>query len=207
MTTKNVTKKKIVQEKNRRLELLLLAGISFITLGLLLGGFEIMKTWLTQDIGHSNAQLLVSNKAIETPAPLVSGKPTHITIQSVHIDLDVIPGYYDASNQSWTLSTDKAQWGVSTVEANNKSGLTYIYAHYRKNVFYTLPQISAGDEAIIATENGHTFRYTFKSSSITKPTDTSVFDYKGAPVLILQTCNGIWYENRQLFVFELAGYK
>ena len=90
-----------------------------------------------------------------------------------------------------------------TRKPNDKSGMTFIYAHYRKGVFYKLPKIKEGETAKVVTENGYTFTYRFRASSVVPPQDTSIFDYKGKPILILQTCTGVKFENRQLFVFDL----
>jgi hypothetical protein len=35
------------------------------------------------------------------------------------------------------------------------------------------------------------------------PTDATLFEYKGKPILTIQTCSGVWYQNRQLFTFDL----
>jgi LPXTG-site transpeptidase (sortase) family protein len=116
----------------------------------------------------------------------------------------VIPGYYYPANKSWSLSLNDAQWGAMTAPANNKQGMTFIYAHYRKGVFLTLPKVKPGQQAIITTDNGHVFTYTFRQSVVTNPADTSLFKYQGQPILILQTCTGAWFQNRQLFMFDLV---
>lgn len=164
-------------------------------------------TWNSQrtTAPGSTVQALKSNQpVIDKGTPLVSGTPTHLTIPGVGIDLKVIPGYYYASNKSWTLSLNNAQYGTMTAPSNNKEGDTFIYAHYRKGVFLTLPKIQPGATAEVTTDNGHVFTYTFSSSLVTSPEDTSLFSYKGKPILVLQTCTGVWYQNRQLFTFNLT---
>jgi LPXTG-site transpeptidase (sortase) family protein len=181
-----------------------LAGPLLILLGLLMGGYGIFNSWLNNQFYQSSGISLASNKPIESSAPRISGIPKRIQIPSVGIDLKVIPGYYNAKDQSWTLSLNNAQWGAMTARPNNKEGLTFIYAHYRKNVFYTLPHVTPGATAIVTTQNGHVFTYKFKGSTIVKPQNTNILSYKGKPILLLQTCNGVWYENRQLFVFDFV---
>lgn len=166
------------------------------------GGFDFISTWWT--VRHTHGLALTNNTPVHSSTPLIKGTPTHISIPSVGIDLEVIPGYYNSSDQSWTLSLDKAQWGTMTAQANNKEGDTYIYGHYRLHVFYTLPHVQPGDEAVVMTDNGHKFTYQFVSSVTTTPTDTSLFSYKGKPILVLQTCTGLWYQYRQLFTFHLV---
>lgn len=184
----------------------LLVGVILIAVGAVLGGY----TLLFDTHGESNsaakaspAQAFKSNKVIEQGNPDISGVPVRLTISSVGIDLKVIPGYYNRANNSWTLSLNDAQYGTMTSPANNKQGLTFIYAHYRKGVFLNLPKVQPGTEAVVTTSNGHTFTYTFRQSVVTKPTDTSLFSYQGKPILVLQTCSGAWYQNRQLFTFDL----
>jgi LPXTG-site transpeptidase (sortase) family protein len=144
-----------------------------------------------------------SNLSQNNTQPIVAGTPTHILIPSAGINLKVIPGYYYPSSASWTLSLNDAQYGVMTAKANNKEGLTYIYAHYRKNVFMTLAKVKTGDQVYVTTDNGHTFTYSYRNSITTSPNDTSIFKYQGKPILVLQTCSGAWYQNRQLFIFDL----
>jgi LPXTG-site transpeptidase (sortase) family protein len=139
---------------------------------------------------------------VDPPAQVVSGKPVRIQIPALHIDLQVAEGRYNKQTNSWTLSNDKAHYAVNTPLANNAEGNTFIYGHNRKAVFSTLNRIKAGDEAIVTTDNGHRFTYKFRSAYETNPTDNSLFDYKGAPILTVQTCSGLWYQNRQLFTFN-----
>ncbi|HSX52935.1 MAG TPA: sortase [Patescibacteria group bacterium] len=203
-SSKEQTKKK---SKFTKRQAWLVSGILLVAVGLYLGGTSLINTWITSRNNHYDAHALASNQPVVTPVPLIMGTPTHISIPNVSIDLNVIPGYYYPSNQSWTLTLDNAQWGTMTAKANNKTGLTYIYAHYRWRVFYNLPKVQVGDEAIVTTDNGHTFTYKFVSSTITSPTDTSLFSYKGKPILVLQTCSGVWFENRQLFIFDFVDVK
>jgi LPXTG-site transpeptidase (sortase) family protein len=183
---------------------MVLAGLILLLTGLGILGFQIINLWLSQRTSAAPQQIsdILSGPAVNGNA-YISGEPVHITLPSVDIDLDVIRGYHNTQNNTWTLTIDKAQWGVMTQPANDKSGATFIYGHYRRSVFSRLPKIQTGAVARIKTNNGHTFIYKFRASSIVSPTDTSVFEYKGKPILILQTCTGIHFENRQLFVFDL----
>lgn len=201
------TNKKTESKNKQAIDLRwLYVGILLIGLGLMFGGVEIIKSF-SATTPQTKVSALNSTTAPPTTEPLVDGEPSRIVIKSVGIDLAVLPGYYNANAQSWTLSLNNAHWGVMTAKANNKQGLTYIYAHYRKHVFYTLPKIQPGDTAEVYTQNGHVFTYKFSSSLTTSPTDTSLFDYKGKPILVLQTCSGVWYEKRQLFTFDYVSYK
>ena len=200
--TKRVSKFQKPHLRLTAMQAWLLSGIALISLGLFFGGYNFIFTlWMNRD---SHAQALINNEPSRDSAPLVTGTPVHISIPNVNIDLKVIPGQYYPSTRSWTLSLDNAQWGVMTAKANNKAGATFIYGHNRREVFNRLPKIKVGDKALVTTGKGHTFTYEFASSSVTSPDDTSLFSYRGKPVLVLQTCTGLWYQDRQLLVFNFT---
>ncbi len=138
---------------------------------------------------------------------VISGHPMHLSIPSVGVDLEIIDGTYNAQTGAWTLTTDKAQFATPTVEPNNFTGNTLVYGHYRKNVFSSLHTIQPGAQAVITTDNGYTFTYTYTSNETVDPADTSVFLYKGAPRLTVQTCTGAFFQNRQMFYFEFTSYQ
>jgi sortase (surface protein transpeptidase) len=180
---------------------------ALIIFGLLVGGISLFSVWLGERSAVKPvplSQVLNDKAPKDDGTPLISGNPVHLSIPSVGISVNVIPGYYYPKTQSWTLSLTDAQYAVMTAKPNNKSGDTFIYGHYRIGVFYTLPRIQAGAQVSLTTDTGHTFIYTFQASTITSPSNTSLFTYKGKPILVLQTCTGVHFENRQLFVFNLS---
>ncbi|MBA3757416.1 sortase [Candidatus Saccharibacteria bacterium] len=180
----------------------LFTGAALIGVGLLSGGFDLIKSLGVDK--NTQAHALTSNVPVQTPIPLISGTPVHISIPDVSIDLNVVPGFYNPDKKSWTLSLKNAHFATITSKSNNKEGNTFIYAHNRKGVFNSLPKILPGAQAVVKTDSGHSFVYTFESSTITSPEDTSLFQYKGKPILVLQTCTGAWYQDRQLFVFNFT---
>jgi len=184
--------------------IIILASL-FIAAGALVGYDPFMRYWRSN---HPNANSTFSNvvevKPVATPASKISGKPVRIYIPSLDIDIPVIDGFYNAKSQTWTLTNDKAQYATITPEANNEAGNTFIYGHNRREVFSKLARIKPGEQAVIYTDNGHRFTYNFRTSVETDPYDDSLFHYQGAPILTLQTCSGIWYQNRQLFTFDLV---
>lgn len=146
-------------------------------------------------------------KAVATPVatpekPVTSGHPVGISVPSVQItDVPVVDGSYNPKTEAWTLGLHTAQWGVMTPQPNDAAGNTYIYGHYRPEVFAYLHVIKPGAQALVTTDNGYKFVYTFQRSTDVAPTDTSLFNYQGPPILTVQTCSGTWFQNRQLFVF------
>lgn len=181
------------------------AGILMVIGGLLLGYAPFKR------IFDERQQKVSATGTIVPPTPeqsvvetaFVGGKPIHLSIASVSYDGEVVDGNYNASDQSWTLSKDKAHFATPSKPANNKAGNTFIYGHNNKYVFAQLSKLKIGDQAIVTTDNGHRFIYEFYSLTVTDPQDTSLFTYSGPPVLTLQTCSGVWYENRSLYTFKL----
>lgn len=156
----------------------------------------------------------VSTKPTKTPLPpkkpgAVSGMPVEIKIADrLPLDLQLVPGYYDATTGQWNLSLTQAQYATISVEPNNEEGNTFIYGHYRPEVFAYLHWIQPGDKATITTSNGYAFTYTFERSQAFNPTDTSIFTdiNQGAPRLTIQTCSGAFMQNRQMYYFKYDGY-
>jgi LPXTG-site transpeptidase (sortase) family protein len=135
----------------------------------------------------------------------VSGEPASIAIPSLGIDLAVAPGVYNEQTHQWTLSLDKAHYAVMTPQPNTQGGNTFIYGHYRRNVFASLHNIQPGAQAVVRTHNGKTFTYVYESNRIVAPEQSQgIFDYQGKPILTVQTCTGVFFENRQLFTFNLV---
>lgn len=164
--------------------------------------------WAHDKVALANPTVQVPAKAPLPPknANLVTGKPKELLIPSLHFDLQVIDGVYNATTGEWTLTLDKAQYALPSVQPNNEEGNTLIYGHYRTEVFAYLHLIQPGAEAEIITDNGYKFVYTYQSSKAYDPTDTSIFLYKGPPRLTIQTCSGSFFQHRQMYYFKYDGY-
>jgi sortase (surface protein transpeptidase) len=157
--------------------------------------------------GTVAAHGLPETKPANTGITKISGHPKAISIPSLNINLQIIDGFYNKSSRQWTLTLDKAQFAPITPEPNNIAGNTFIYGHYRREVFAYLHNIKPGGKAIVTTDNGYKFIYRFNQTYATSPDDSSIFNYKGAPILTVQTCSGTWFQNRQMYLFEYVGYK
>ena len=186
----------------------LIAGFCLVLVGLGLGFNQFMSYWHNKHVAKVltvpfSTAASAGAQPIQPPAKAISGKPVRFQIPALHIDLSVIDGHFDPVSKTWTLSKDKVQYAVNTPLANNSAGNTFIYGHNRPGVFRTLYQVKVGDEAIVTTDNGHRFTYVFKAAFETNPNDDSLFQYQGAPIMTVQTCSGLWYQNRQLFTFTL----
>jgi len=187
---------------------LLVSGVILIGVGLMLAIGPVTELWRSKHVEHVAASpfsvVAAAAPAVAAKPALMSGEPVRIQIPSLHIDLPVIDGYYNKNSKTWTLTKDKVQYATVTPQPNNQEGNTFLYGHNRVGVFNVLNKIKPGEEVIITTSNGHTFTYTFRAAYETNPNDASLFEYKGAPILTIQTCSGVWYQNRQLFTFDLT---
>lgn len=183
-------------------------GLLWIALGLFLSAPVLLP--MLESIDKPPVAAATSTKPaditqpVHNDEPVISGQPTHISFPSRDISIDVAPGYYDAAHNSWTLSKDKAHFATVTSEPNNKTGNTFIYGHNRWQVFTGLLNAQPGEQAIITTANGHTFTYTLRSVTDVDPDDTSYMQPHNSPILTVQTCSGLWYENRRMFIFDLV---
>lgn len=147
----------------------------------------------------------VAAKTWTPPKPnTIEGNPVQISIPSLSMDLPVINGEYNPNDGEWTLTLNKVQYAVNTPPPNNAGGNTFLYGHYRTEVFARLHDIQPGAQAIITTDNGHIFTYTYTGYTVVDPSDTSLFGYSGPPILTVQTCTGLFFQNRQLFNFTLT---
>lgn len=188
----------------------------YLTIGfcLILGGFlmdsgKIIELIKNQNDTASSTQVYAeaSKDAKADNKRAITGFPNHIELPDVDISLPVQAGIYDPASQKWTLSKTSAYFATTTMPPNTVEGNTFIYGHEMASVFSRLKNIKPGEEAIIKTDNGHTFTYKFVGSHETTPNDVSLFSYKGKPVLTLQTCSGFYFQNRHLFVFSLVEAK
>jgi LPXTG-site transpeptidase (sortase) family protein len=182
-------------------------GVFFIVAGVLLSYQPLLQYW---QIHHQkpeapalvrDAQIEAATKASQT----ISGKPARIVIASLNIDIPVADGVYNARTKAWTLSTNKAHYALMTPKPNNQWGNTFIYGHNRPEVFSRLSKLQTGQTAVVYTDNNHVFTYSYRSARETNPNDDSLFTYQGPPILTLQTCSGLWYQNRYLMTFDLIG--
>lgn len=142
------------------------------------------------------------------PTFAISGRPTHIEIvqptNGMHIDLPVRDGHYDPVQATWTLNQHDAFYATPSVVANDTQGTTMIYGHNEANVFSHLSSLKhgTGAYALVHTDTGATFRYSYQNAADTKPDDVSVFRNDGPPTLVVQTCSGSWFELRRMYNFS-----
>ena len=137
------------------------------------------------------------------PKAIIS-KPSRLVLPSIGIDLPVLPGQHNNQNDTWDIANYKAFYATPSDPINNITGDTLIYGHANNTVFANLKNITPGSELVVYTESGKVFHYSFVSSKNYQPDDLSIFDYRGPPIVTLQTCSGAWSQWRELFTFSLV---
>lgn len=155
---------------------------------------------------HSIATATVASEKpfiVPAAAPLKTGAPSSIDVPNVGINLPVIDGTYDAANDRWTLTDDKAQFAAMTDRPNDRAGNTFIYGHNTDAVFAKLSGLQAGDIAEVHTTNNLTFRYVYTGQQIVQPNNTDILNAEPAvPRLTLMTCEGILSQTRRIMFFD-----
>jgi LPXTG-site transpeptidase (sortase) family protein len=170
---------------------------------LLVGGYGLLVYTRNHEATINVAPDVSSAVQLQHSASVIEGDPVRLQIPSLHMDLAVIKGYYSARTKQWTLTNDKVQYATITPKPNSESGDTFLYGHYRREVFANLHTIPTSAIAMVKTSNGHTFYYRLDNVKVVSPQQSaSIFNYRGKPLLTLQTCTGLFYQNRQLFTFR-----
>jgi LPXTG-site transpeptidase (sortase) family protein len=150
----------------------------------------------------------VTVEAITPAKAPISGKPTRIEIiqtdNGMHIDLPVKEGFYDATRETWTLNQLDAFFAMPSMPANDTRGTSMIYGHNEAEVFSHMSALrqNAGAYALVHTDAGKIFRYSYQDAANVKPDDVSVFTNDGPPTLVVQTCTGSWFELRRMYRFN-----
>jgi len=153
---------------------------------------------------------LIPKRSPILPREVISGLPVRIEViaphNSMHIDLPVDPGYFDPKTGSWTLSDTKAYFAMPSVPANDSGGNTLVYGHNEAHIFSHLSSLKPrlGAHALLHTDNGRVFKYTFEDAKDLDPADVSVFHEHGSPTLYIQTCSGDWFEKRRMYRFSFV---
>lgn len=147
---------------------------------------------------------LLRSKAETGPAK-ISGVPNRIIVPSLSIDLPVLTQSYSDVAKTWPVSRSEANYASNTAPINNSAGETLIYGHNTRSVFGPLLDLKPDSLVYVYTDNGHIFKYIYKSSQDVTPTKLSIFeDMATAPAgLKLITCNGPYFEYRHLMSFKL----
>lgn len=112
-----------------------------------------------------------SNTSVDTPVV--------IRIDSVGIELPVIPVSFDGKN--WPTTTK----GASFIPENN-----VFYGHNWSNLFGPLTRVKPGDKINIITADSKTYTYSVAFTQIIEPDNTYILNPTADSRLTLYTCTG-----------------
>lgn len=160
-----------------------------------------LKSRFSTPVNYSYIPIVV---AVDDVDVVYTSPPVRLDIASIGLSIDVVPGNYNYSDGTWTVSSDKANFAVMTSVPNPKSGNTFIYGHNRINIFASLARISVGDRAIVTTQDGKVFTYELDLIKSVDQHNTSNLDDSETPILTLQTCSGFWTNDRTMYVFNFV---
>lgn len=132
-----------------------------------------------------------------------TGRPAVVIIPSLGLLVSLEAGIYNPETHSWNLSTVNGQYAKASAQPNLYGGNTVLYGHNSRRIFGRLPQLAPGAQVILETDNHLKFYYQLSGVEEVQPTDVSVLNYRGTPILTIQTCSGNWNERRQMFRFSL----
>ena len=140
----------------------------------------------------------------KSPTTEAIGKPTHLSIESLGIDLKVIDGHYQASTQTWFISSRYAHYATVSDLPKTPNSHTVIYGHNTHPVLGKTTAIKPNDLLTLTTDDQQTFTYRYLGDIEVNPQNTSIFDQSvDSPTLTLITCSGFFDTKRRLLQFEI----
>jgi LPXTG-site transpeptidase (sortase) family protein len=139
----------------------------------------------------------------ESRIQVKKGLPVNLYIKGLNINLPVGFGTYDPSTKDWTIDDTQVYYADTSTLINDHGGVTLVYGHARWPIFGNLAEIKPGMRAIVKTDSGYDFNYSYQSVRMVTPEDTRVLTEGGSPKLVLQTCSGPWDKYRALYYFKL----
>lgn len=180
--------------KNVIVQLILL----YTVIGLLLG-FPFIASVPDQISARLSSNTQLTAQLPEPTDTIVSGKPIHVRIPHIHLDIPVIDGKYE--DGVWQLSNNKVLFATVTSLPNNSTGNSVLYGHNTSHVLLATKDLSPGDLLYVDTQEGNTFVYTYTSDQMVQPDDTSVLKDTITPQVTLITCNGVFNSHRRVMTF------
>lgn len=134
---------------------------------------------------------------------VIDSNPQQIVIPDLSIDVKLLPGDYDHATGRWNISDETAFFASVTDPDNLSVGNNlFIYGHNSRNIFANLPFIQHDTKIYLNTSDGKSIEFSLIESRIVEPTEAGILDYDGTPRLILQTCTGLFNQQRFIAYFQ-----
>jgi LPXTG-site transpeptidase (sortase) family protein len=145
-----------------------------------------------------------AEKQLAKPIAL-TGEPAKISIPRLGIDLPIEDGVFDYSNNEWVVVDNAVNFARTTSLPSTGPSNTFMYGHNNNEVLGKTSGLVVGDELLIQTDNGRTFKYVFASDIVTDPSDTTILSAEyDKSILTLMTCSGFWSQERRLMQFNFV---
>lgn len=129
------------------------------------------------------------------------GVPEKITIGKINLELPIV--LVPLQNGTWYVNSEVANFAEGTSLVKEDGGNVGIFAHDREIGFGNIKNLSEGDE-IILTGKGFSAKYKVTTTSVTAPTEVSVFQQTDSSTLTLVTCEGFFSEKRFIVKADLV---
>lgn len=137
-----------------------------------------------------------------------SESATALKIERIGVDVPVVAGNYNLSNQTWDLSGNKAHLAGMLDPINNTGGFSFIYGHNNKNVLGKTKQLIKNDILVLFTTSGRKVYYAYDYDIEVKPDQSSILTEGRKPNYVaIMTCNGLYDQNRRIMYFRYVGYE
>ena len=129
--------------------------------------------------------------AAAKPQPQTAfGQPLRIAAKSIGLNVEVVAGFHDLSNNDWMLDADIAFYVGNT-------GTPFVYGHNIENIFAKLIDADVTTDFEVIYENS-TESYSYVATRFVEPSDISVLNEKNDGMIMLMTCSGAFNEVRRI---------
>lgn len=127
-----------------------------------------------------------------------------IAVPRLHIQLDIMPGYYSATSQSWTLDRTHA-FLMETRTGALATATPVVYGHNIPAVFAKLDGIAPHEVVVITQADGRQLYFEYQSERVVAPMDSAWLHEPVRNGLYVTTCTGAWFQSRRVILFQFVG--
>jgi LPXTG-site transpeptidase (sortase) family protein len=180
----------------------------YLILGLIIAVPFVTKS-MTKNQNSAKVAALSQELAHAKPTDEPFGEmATSLKIERLGIDVPVVDGEYNFTNQTWDLSGNKVHLGTMFDQINNTGGFSFMYGHNNRDVLGKTKQLIKNDIMAIFTTSGRTVYYAYDYDIEVKPDQYNTLTESRKPNYVaLMTCNGLYDQNRRIMYFRYVGYE
>ena len=182
-------------------------GALYVITGMMIYGAVLVAPFQPTEIVYAEAApapLQAAAAKVAEEEPEIQGMPVRLVSDAVSIDLPVLPGEFDASTQTWTLTDNEAYFATVSQQPGTKPGTTFIYGHNRQSAFAPLSGIKVDDTVTLTLEDNTQLVYVYARDARVTPESTQIiYEKSEIPQLVLMTCEGLLSDVRRVMYFTL----